>query len=286
MLWTSTGRRYSSLVKPHGQPVVRWGHPLAIGLVGGWIFSEGGGTKIRSLICPQDDLTLGGDAVWARTASGLTLQCPASGTNTGASLTAPSSLLKLTSACTLFWRGTINGNGLLNQNPILAGMTFTNSNTSPFLAYTIGRSSSASAIAYSFDWNGTNVFYTTGAILNSGDLLYGKPMSFCLTGSAGGPMTGYTNGRIADPIGTAASGNLTYGSPEFIVNWAIGSATNSCQEEASCVYVWRRVLTAAEILTVHNDPFQFVGTRQISSLPSGSVTPPPASVYPFIFVST
>lgn len=286
MLWTSTGRRYNSLVKPIGQPVIRWGHPLAIGLVGAWIFSEGGGTRIRSLINPQDDLIVGGNAVWARTAAGLTLQSPNSGTNTGASLTTPSSLLKPSSAVSIFWRGTINGNGSLSQNPVLAGMTFTNSNTSPFLAYTIGRvGANAARIAYSFDWNGSNIFYQTGAILNSGALLYGNPMDFCLTGSNGGPMFGYNNGQQADAIGTAAAGDLTYGSPEFIVNWAIGDPTNSAQSEASCVYVWKRVLSAAEVLTVHNDPFQFVGMRSFAAL-SGTASPPPASVAPFIFVNT
>jgi hypothetical protein len=287
MLWTSTGRRYNSLVKPISQPVVRWGHPLAIGLVGAWIFSEGGGTKIRSLINPQDDLTLGGNAAWARTAAGLTLQCPNSGTNTGASLTTPSALLKPSSAVSIFWRGTINGNGSLSQNPVLAGMTFTNSNISPFTAYAIGRvGASAGRIGYSFDWNGTNVFYQTGVILNSGPLLYGKPMDFCLTGSAGGVMLGYTNGGLADGIGTAANGNLTYGSPEFIINWAIGDATNSAQSEASCVYVWNRVLSGAEILTVHNDPFQFVGLRSLSPLFGISSGPGIPGIGPRAFVVT
>lgn len=284
MLWTSTPRRYSSLVKPAGQPAVLWGHPLTIGLVGAWIFNEGGGTKIRSLITPQDDLTLGGNAAWARTAAGLTLQSPNSGTNTGASLTTPSALLKPSSAVSLFWRGTINGNGSLSQNPVLAGMTFTNSNIFPFLAYAIGRAgASAGRIAYSFDWNNTNIFYQTGVILNAGPLLYGNPMDFCLTGSNGGAMSGYTNGQLADGIGTAAAGNLTYGSPEFIINWAIGDATNSCQSEASCVYVWNRVLSGSEVLAVHDDPFQFVGTRSVLAGYSIAATVTPG---PRVFVVT
>ncbi len=266
-------RRFLNSKPPLGARI-NWGHPLAKNLVGAWLFNEGGGLSVTSLINRNDVLTfasLGSSSdlpTWQPMVGGK----PGSGVKiTGSSslllptltLATPSAALLPTDMVSVFWAGSLlsDMNATLTSLPPLVAMTANSAITSPFIAYGIGRFASGTNVgnkelSFYSDMGGFNNFGYTGPIS-----AYGAYMTAAFTIQSGIQIP-YVNGYQA-LAAQGGSGSMSYGSgPTLCVgNFNSAFSNNVAQSMAYAVYIHHRIVTPTEIAWLHDEPFALIEWR-------------------------
>lgn len=263
-----------------GQQTILRGHPLAKGLVGCWLFNEGAGSDAYSLCNPDDALALAfvdasGGPFWISGTAASSIAQPSpyafrfrylgSGTQyPGGSLTAPSAALQPANAVTIFWRGAVYGGGNLSNNPALVYMSYTNSNTAPYIAYGIARvNGAANSLYFLDDAGGTIHAQQVNSIIPAAGVTFDAAMTF----ANGGNAVGYVDG--AQVCSASRSGALSYVSPEMFVNVDFNSG-DVADTAVDVIYVWNRQLSAQEMQLLHTNPYVFLtGAPRLSRKPPG-----------------
>ncbi len=261
-------RRSSRILKPKLGATLNYGHPLSANLVACWLLNEGAGTKTYSLINNNDALSFLGAATWVHgndLGAASEIYMPTNGD--GLSLTTPSAALKPTAAVSLFTRWHNNGSGNLTNNPSVAGMTYTNSNTSPFYAYSINRINGDATALFTLDSvGGSSHSMTTSGLMAAG---VAGPYDALLTfGPVSGKIIQYFRGRSVNS--SARSGSITYASPEFVIGTAVFNGQNTAIN-SDVIYVWNRELSASEAQWLHEEPYamlDYAKPRVLYILPS------------------
>lgn len=230
---------------------IDYGNPITSGLFAAYVFTD---LNVTNLVSGSDTLTITGDAFLD--ADGL--NCPNSGSFTGAILTSPPAAFK-PNDITLMWFGKIMGNGTFNDNPVLAAMYYNNSNTSPFASYGMFRRDPFPKdlyVLYSVAGS-LHVLDTSYVINNAGDdLQYGGDYNLIMTRTSGATV-GYKNGISFNSDSVA--GNLDYDTTAtFCINRHITTANQSAFTKVALVFMWNRVLTSGEIADIVANPRFFL----------------------------
>jgi len=252
----------SGFSKPSAGTVLNRVHPISRGLVGAWLFNEGGGRFAYSAVGQynpgilNDRMHLIGDSYFGAGPYGLGLVGPNSGSRSGgyigdqvngvsgAAGTQPACSMALRPvAVTIFWRGVVRSNGNRSNNPALAGMFYDGANSSPFISYAIGRPA-ADATGLYFSYNSPSNTFTTFTGVVSNDV----PFSVCLSRISGSSKF-YKNGQLLGSDTTA--GDITYSTiPIFCVNVHGSDLSATCDSVTDVVYVWNRVLHPDEVAEI------------------------------------
>lgn len=235
--------------KPPLGSQINWGHPLANGMLGCWLFNEGGGSKILNIASPLYHGTL--------TTNGLT---------------------------DTTWKGGLYGlvvshsNAHTSNGVTIPALTSTTTHT---LATWVKLTSIASSYQNLLGNSGTSGYWTLSGKLNSytgaADKLSTTAVStgvwvFWICSVLAGNATFYLNG-VAD--GTAT------GIPSYPFNGMLcdNGASEQFTGSMSHQYLWvGRALTASDARTLYTDPFcmiQFPRRRNITGAAAAAATSSP-----------
>lgn len=229
-----------------GKPRINWSHPLAQGLIGcyvpGWC-----GNTIYNLVGIGGDLVVQSGAAYANTQDGRALDSSAS--NSLAFVTAPPTMQPAVGSA--FWRGNLKA-AVSVSNIDLMGLTFTNSDTTPFDAFTIGWSS-GSQLFGSGNIGGAQANATQAATVTT-------PSGMINVGMTIAPSDNtrlYVNGVQTATAATGA-GTISYGTPQICLGGYAPVATRIANAQSVVGYLWKRTLTAGEMLALHFAPYAFL----------------------------
>lgn len=274
--------------KPRVGSVIDWSHVLSRGLLGAWIFNEGGGTTIYSLVNPNDKFTasslgvsldlpawnvIGGYPVVGQS---LNFNSLSSALDPAAKLTTPSAALTTSGPVSVFWAGQVLGDlgGASQNNPPLISMSYDNANSNPFYAYGILRKSNnigniGNKDLYFVDDSGGTIRANavSGGIAN-----YNQYLTATYT-VASGSQIAYLNGIAATSANN--SGSLSYGTgPQLNVNDFL-TGSGSAQQDVFCIYIYGRVLSPYEIQWLHYHPLDLIkqSSKYIKYFVPGGGTP-------------
>ena len=268
-----------SVKLPWGQSTIAWGSSLCNGLVGSWLFNERAGSNAYSGVNPNDILAIasvnvlnggfwlcGYKPAWNL---GYRFRKPSGGV-AYASLASPSAALKPANAVSLFWRGTCFSDGSLGNNPAIAGMTYTSSNTSPYNAYGIFRVNGAPASLYFLDDAGASNAQLVAGVIPT----YQTTFDACITVKNGGNAVGYVNG--SQVCSAARSGAMTYATSALLMgtDWVSGLGAETTDQATDVLYIWNRQLSPAEVMFLHANPYAVLGPLP-EWIQERKYTPPP-----------
>jgi hypothetical protein len=148
-----------------------------------------------------------------------------------------------------FWRGHVLNGTTPTASAGISQVSFTNSSTTPFVAYGFGVSSSGTTVVW---------FYDAAATLRSLDSLVvynadARPHDWLAT-MDGTTVNLYKDGELAKTAGQTA-GNLSYGTPRLQIGEQF-SLTRNPSSVTDVVYVWpNRALTPKDAALLHADPY-------------------------------
>lgn len=233
-------------------------HALSKNLIGCWFFNEGADRLvINHAGSPADQLIFdNGSTTWVPFGGttqdhGIFGVYSSAGSQSGMQITTPSSILKPTNAVSMFYRGVPSGTGTNGNNVSLAWMTFTSTNSSPFVAWGMSRKSGANNdIIFFDDLGGSNNTFSVANLLADG-VTFDCAMTI---DGVSGNVFGYFNGRQVGTANRGANKTLSYGSPIFMVNDDFSGA-DSARVVSDVLYVWNRPLSAREIIMLHYNPY-------------------------------
>lgn len=245
---------YASIKRPNSRQLpqggrhfsIDWTNPLTKGLECCYLLGLAGGVNIAG---KGFDLTLPG----ASTAPGMTADGPATNTpsgNQGPFSAAIPTTHPLTAGTqgSVFWRGAIDTFVSFGGH---CGICYNNPETSPFAVWGLIGGSAASN-AFRAEWNSGGAQNSTA---NGAAVTLGSVSSLLATFKVGGNAQVYTNGVA----GTATAGIAQWANTatSYIVVAGEGSgAVNPSRTNIVCF--WSRELSAAEAMSLHVDPYQFV----------------------------
>lgn len=251
---------------------IDWRNPITRGLLEAYSFDRGDG---HPLVSAADALTVTGNAKQGYGEAGLGLDCPNSGTATGAILTLPARLK--VNAVTVFWYGIIRSAGTLTDYPTIFGATYDNIDGSPFAAWDLLRDgSSADTLRWHTNSAGVFVSQATNVTLSN---FYRKPISMAMTVDSAAVrcfFNGQQQGSDAAGIST-----INYSaSAALCVNRYVVSATDSCDTVNFLGLVFGRALTVSEIRRLHVDPFQVLRDQRLPMVfPASTPGSSPVAVF-------
>ncbi len=241
------------LWKPQPGCSINWDHPLALNLVGAWLFNENTGNP-ASLITTLDNWPLHGAGSWitGQPYSGVTLQN--NSLNSSCQLTTPSALLKPTAQVSMHFRGAQLGAPTGTDNVAICSMAYTNSNTTPFWAYGIHRDTTdKTALYWLDDAGGTSNNIHAASLLNSGTpspiLAFDATLTY-----DGVNVNGYFNG--VSKASHARTGSLSYASS--MLNLGTNFSNSTPNTAADLVLIYARGLTPDEVAWLHNEPYAMI----------------------------
>ncbi len=243
--------------KPGPGAFINWNHPLALNLVGAWLFNENSGNA-RSLMANKDDWSMVGTPNWntGQPYGGVTLNVN-NASNYG-QLTSPSGLIKPTAQVSMHWRGAQLGALSGTDNVAIASMSYTNSNSTPFWAYGIHRDHADNTALYWLDDAGSvsNNIHATG-LLNSGTPSPVLACDISLTYD-GANIHGYFNG--VSKATAARTGSLAYASSllQLGTNTSVGGTGTTSNMATDLVLVYNRGLIADEVAWLHDEPYAMI----------------------------
>lgn len=230
-----------------GVPRIDRQNPLAVGLTGAYLpglrsarVQDFSGVGV-SPIC-------GTSTAFINTFEGIALDTSAQGAGQGCNGIATAAQ-QPTQTASVFWRGILLGTP--SSNEYLFGVEFGDGSATPFDAYDLVYLSSGSlqgscntAVGGSFaaSWTPpTNTVIdaaTTVDVVNTGDMII------------------YGNG-IQQAVSSPGAGTITYGTNPQL---QIGGTNNAGQSAANArhlvCYTWNRALSAADIISLHINPYQ------------------------------
>jgi len=241
--------------KPSVPVTLNYGHPLADLLIGCFVINDGGG-PIRDLVT-GNVLAYNGVGARAFTRIGESLDC-SGGNDAGAAATSWSRLRSPYNGnkLSILWRGLIQS--APSAFAMLAGVTFTNADTTPFQAYTIERDTTAAK--YRLSWN-------SGGTANS---LEASPVSAWdgterqIVGTIRGGSVGSACKLMEGPNAVVIGSSTANSGPNYNANSRVGigvyqaaSGRNS-KSIAQHVYFWNRNLEQAEAQQLYVEPYAFL----------------------------
>jgi hypothetical protein len=226
------------------------GHPLAGGMVGGWLMNEAGGRIVLDQVGSNHALPSTTTIGWGVGPSGY-------GPNNSADRTAGwcalavNTALRLQPPLTLFWRGVVF-NAISSGDDALAGVSYDNIRSSPFQCYMIGSSGNSVStpgvpLTYGYN-NGTfsHMFGTNAFVI-------GVPFTAALTITAA-QATGYFNGTV-DVSSTSGIGAISYASTAAMSVCGAVPSSSGLAGFADVCYVWNRALAQSEIQWLTAEPY-------------------------------
>lgn len=233
------GRRKPSVA----QARIDWSHPLARGLVGAWLFNEGGGTIAYDLSGKGNKGTLTSSPVWSvGFFSGPSLSFDGSASYVDLGTDASLNPSAVTAAA---W---VKASSLANTYSTVISRT---DSSVPQSYYTLLVKSTGKLAFYV--WGNADINYDgTGANTISVDNWYHLALTY--DSSAG--LKGYFNGFLDGSA--AANGVLTSKS----VTATVGKDTNTAGRIWNGLIdfpaIWNRALSAAEVAWLYAEPFAFM----------------------------
>jgi hypothetical protein len=245
-----------------GDYTIDWTNSLARGLIGCWLPGSMRGIDLSGNAPEMTIESSGG--IFDATAEGPGLST--TGTLTGMNVLAQPVHKSWTQA-TLYWRGYLIGVPAVHG--VFIGISYTNTDTSPFVVLCIQYDSAAS-------------FGATGN--NSGSFFGPAPFTTPPTPPAfvsmavswdtvGGTVALYTNGAANGTGSLVGAPSTTANSYICINGWV---PVNTRYDNAICniACMWNRALTAAEIRALDLAPYQFIVPAE-SEMPVTFIQPPP-----------
>lgn len=227
------------------------GHPLAVGLVGCWLFNEGQGRTAVDLCGASNGSFLNG-ASWASGSDGVSLNSAAN-----QYVRIPATRWQKTDAAVThewWWRP----RSIRNYN---GGFTKTVVNAAAPIDFYVDASNAANAFAGS-----------TGSAAHvsvSNFCIAGQLQQVVVTAQTGGNMVLYRDG-IA--MATASASPVLDAGSDFRVGGREDAAT-FFDGTFQLARVWNRAISAAEIASLYADPYQMIlapNLRRFNSLTAGS----------------
>jgi hypothetical protein len=218
------------------------------GLLAAFVPASSGG-KIPNLVGIGGDLTLQSSATYTGTPEGFGLKSTAVNTG-GASVTLPP-VLKLggSALISLYWRGFHNGLNAANSNVLIGAVP---NNAAPFFDYCITTSVLATS-DIGLAWNTANTSANSASTITP---TAGTIGSYGGTFTVGGNAIFYVNGVQFDSTAFGASGPTYQSTDVLFIGGFPGAADGRTPNVTTTVaYIWNRVLSAKEMLWLHQNPF-------------------------------
>ena len=261
--------------KPDLRARLNRAHPLAHGLVGAWLFTEGssrdGVNGTRNLAGSTDPLVQDGASTWTVTSAGLAVR--SNGWH-GFSNYAPSVAVRPAYLKTILWYGVLLGppGDPTNAPPLFTHYTNTSS-TAPFNSGSIHRYNDDSTVLFAWN-NGSFGSQQVTAILPS----FGIPVQIALT------LDG-TEARMfvaGEWVSTSTSNIPTAGSPiqydaTSYQTFGVHPSSGSINSNAAALMIleWNRALSVEEVASVNASPYAMFRSRDyfiIAAAGGGPVT--------------
>lgn len=240
----------ASLPRPSANPTVNWSNPMAYGLTG--VYFTGRGSKIiYDLTGKGASPVCGTSGVFKPTQEGYALDTSAQGGGQGCNAVATAAQ-QPTKTASIFWRGVLLGTPASNE--YLFGVEFGDGNSTPFDAYDLVYLASGSVQGGCSTVAGGSFAATVAVTAN---VLI--DLATTVDASVTGNLNVYKNGAFASTTAVNNTSTINYGTNPQL---QIGSTNNAGQNAANArhlvAYTWSRVLSATEIQSLHNDPYQLL----------------------------
>ena len=241
--------RRGQLQKP-GIPRINWSHPLAWGLVTCYMPGAYGKT-IYDLTGQSPHLAWQTNAARGLYVEGVGLNSRAA--NGGAQATATANL-KMTVGASLFWHGLVVSQDIVVNSCDLIGVDYDNANNAPYFGYGI-TTGVLSGTDIGLQWNsGGAAAFSSATLTPTNETLYSIGGTFAIGGNA----VLYADGAVLNSTAFGASApSYTASSMLSIGAWS-SEPTYAFQGITGIACAWNRVLSAAEMLELHNDPYCFL----------------------------
>jgi hypothetical protein len=171
----------------------------------------------------------------------------------------------------LFWRGNILG--AVAGNSVFIEISYTNTDTSPFVVFAMGVDSGGTIYQMNVQTGGTFQFNNGGSVSTG-------MHSMCGTANwSGGAGSGqfYLDGSSLFTIGITA-GTPTSASSELSINGLHAVTTRNTNSTCNIGAIWNRVLTPTEALWLHLDPYSFIIPADPDFMLAGFPVIPPVFV--------
>lgn len=235
---------------PQGDLAIDWTHNLTNGLIGAWVPGAMGGVEITgfgpTLITQIGNVA--GTPFIDITPDGPGLRSSGHFGDGYGATTPPNYRSILGSGLSMFWRGLVLGGGN-NYTPVLM-ISWDNSSGGPAPVMSIG------------DRAG-NSFYLTWNDGTTAQLLFGENYpafpffrSWAATFQTGAQAI-YVNGIQTGTSALASVPTIGATSETSIQRYTSGNLAGT-NTACNCAYIWNRVLSAAEMLQLHLDPYGFL----------------------------
>lgn len=232
---------------PSGKVKINWTHPLATGLIGCWVWGVSGGIN---LVGGSPDLIRSSSVTDSPDADG-----PALGFTTN-----PSTMLALAppaftswTEMAMFGRLRTHPSNLPSDYPMVIGTTYDNAGGAPYaIACIMRRPSNSNYMAFS---------NSAGTIASTGEWA-GTPGNTDNIGAnfkVGGNIDLYANGPLVLQSTLPSAPNTTSTAQLGCGVGVVSPGSGVLQATSLYVgYIWNRVLSADEHMTLHLDPYCFL----------------------------
>jgi len=221
-------------------------HPLAP-TVADYLLNERGGSRIHNQVDPTHNrLAKGASCNWVYYPSGFGFGGSGQASGQGANVVADDSRLQINPPLTLIWWGIlIDGTG---SNARVGGVEANNSNTTPFVSYTLARLNGTVVSFYG------NVANTATKMCDSGTLSTLTPYMIAVC-AKNGTQNMYVNGVLQASPGTTTWTSIPYTSPMIGIGSSItGAADPGVQSTRMMIY--DRFLNQDEIRSLYTISFK------------------------------
>lgn len=252
-------RRYPGInptMKPPLSATINWGHPWADGLVGCFLFNEGS-SLVRDLVQGWT-VPLTGAGAKVRAQFGEALDCQ--GVDAGVQTTSWNNLRSVVKEATILWRGNIRASMV---NPCqLAGLTFANTDTSPFIVYNLAFNGTTK---YALEWNNTGTFdFIDATPPVAWDGTERQVVGTLRAGTGNAADNALYESHLGNTRKLAQAGSDKTITPDIHATSQFGIGIYlpgfSGNSKTTCrhVFIWNRTLSFEEIKAVYIDPYAFL----------------------------
>lgn len=247
--------------KPPIGSTIDYGHHLAQRLAACWLFNEGSGRQVRSLVNPADAFTVSSLPLWTPNKESVGVKSLGSTSAWVTNALRPE--LRIPTNLTFVWRGVFHGTAPATTP--MCGAFPSIPNGSPFSSWNFYFPSGALGNVQAGWNNGSfqNAVLITGYAIG---VIYDLALVVSPTRALG-----YVNGQLA--MTSAAGGNVTYNATAAVtINGDSAAANFSCIQ--ACLY--RRVLTAQELAWRTEEPYAFICSPRAVQYFVPQAAPPPS----------
>lgn len=235
--------------KPPPGSQINYGHPLAQGLMGCFLLNEQGPILARNL---YSNRTYGPNAAFTWESKIQVGYAQVTNAVTEGINDALESFLQFPQRVSILWRGSFNGTP--DTNSSIAGALHNNTDSNPYLCYSIWCNSSNN-IAFglnngSFQQNGGRAIttFTDGLVHN-----FGLAINTSATGAVNDQSL-YSDNAYKE-CGGAVSGTIGYSANPRLVIGEASVAGRTSRLNSECFYVWDRQLRPSDFSWLWSEPY-------------------------------